>query len=198
MSAHDNEAGQVSWTIKEHWLDGALRVPSPNCSERPDPADISLLVIHNISLPPGEFGGPHIDELFCNRLDPAAHPYFAGICELRVSAHLLVRRDGGVVQYVPFDRKAWHAGRSVYAGREECNEFSIGIELEGTDELPYTAAQYRTLAGVTQALLACYPGLARDRITGHADIAPGRKTDPGPSFDWEAYRAALTTGAGAA
>lgn len=181
----------MGWTITNHWLDGALQVPSPNCSARPDPADISLLVIHNISLPPGQFGGPHIDELFCNRLDPAAHPYFAGICQLQVSAHLLIRRDGSVVQYVPFDRKAWHAGKSSFGGREECNEFSIGIELEGTDDLPFTRAQYGTLTGVTTALLASYPRLDATRITGHSDIAPGRKTDPGPCFDWPAYRAAL-------
>jgi AmpD protein len=185
------QADNVGWSITDHWLDGAVRVPSPNCSERPDPDDISLLVIHNISLPPGEFGGPHIDALFCNRLDPAVHPYFAGICELRVSAHLLLRRDGTVVQYVPFDRKAWHAGRSSFEGRAECNEYSIGIELEGTDELPYTAAQYRTLIELTQLLLQHYPRLAPERITGHADIAPGRKTDPGPAFDWESYRAAV-------
>lgn len=181
----------MGWTIRDHWLDGALRLLSPNCSERPDPADISLLVIHNISLPPGEFGGPHIDELFCNRLDPAVHPYFAGVCHLRVSSHLLVRRDGSVVQYVPFDRKAWHAGRSIFAGREECNEFSIGIELEGTDELPFSEQQYQSLSGITAALLQHYPGLSLDRITGHSDIAPGRKTDPGPCFDWEHFRSAL-------
>ncbi len=181
----------MGWSITEHWLDGALRVPSPNCSKRLDPADISLLVVHNISLPPGQFGGPHIDELFCNRLDPAAHPYFAGICHLQVSAHLLIRRDGAVVQYVPFDRKAWHAGRSSFEGREECNEFSIGIELEGTDDQPFSAAQYRVLAAVSDLLLRAYPGIRPERITGHSDIAPGRKTDPGPCFNWAAYRAAL-------
>jgi AmpD protein len=181
----------VAWSIADHWLEGALRVPSPNCSERPDPADISLLVIHNISLPPGKFGGPYIDALFCNRLDPAADPYFAGICHLQVSAHLLIRRDGSVVQYVPFDRKAWHAGRSLFEGRAECNEYSIGIELEGTDDQPFTPAQYETLGGVTAVLLQVYPRLTPQRITGHSDIAPGRKTDPGPCFDWQAYRAAL-------
>ena len=177
--------------IQDHWLRGAMRVPSPNCSERPDPRDISLLVIHNISLPPGQFGGPHIDELFCNRLDPAGHPYFAGICELRVSSHLLIRRDGGLVQYVPFDRKAWHAGRSVFEGRAECNEFSIGIELEGTDDTEFTAIQYKRLAEITRLLLRHYPGITAARITGHSDIAPGRKTDPGPCFDWARYRRSL-------
>ncbi|MGA0806137.1 MAG: 1,6-anhydro-N-acetylmuramyl-L-alanine amidase AmpD [Pseudohongiellaceae bacterium] len=188
----------MGWTITDHWLDAALRVPSPNCSERPDAADISLLVIHNISLPPGEFGGPHIDELFCNRLDPAAHPYFAGICHLQVSAHLLIRRDGSVVQYVSFDRKAWHAGRSSFEGRADCNDYSIGIELEGSDDQPFSAAQYRALGAVTGTLLECYPRLHPARIAGHSDIAPGRKTDPGPCFDWQAYRSALVAASSSA
>lgn len=177
--------------ITEHWLDTATRVPSPNYSERPDPAGISLLVIHNISLPPGVFGGPHINELFCNRLDGSAHPYFAGICDLRVSAHVLIQRDGTVVQFVPFDKKAWHAGKSCFEGREECNDFSIGIELEGTDDVPFTPIQYEHLASITKALLLSYPALNTQRITGHADIAPGRKTDPGPCFDWAFYLSAL-------
>jgi AmpD protein len=177
--------------IQDHWLSTALRVPSPNCSERPDPGDISLLVIHNISLPPGQFGGPHIDELFCNRLDPRAHPYFADICELRVSSHLLIRRDGTPVQYVPFDRKAWHAGVSTFEGRAECNQFSIGIELEGSDDTAFTAIQYERLAEITRLLLQHYPGITAARITGHSDIAPGRKTDPGPHFDWVRYRRAV-------
>jgi N-acetyl-anhydromuramoyl-L-alanine amidase len=178
-------------TISDHWLKAALRVPSPNCDERPADAGISLLVIHNISLPPGEFGGPHIDALFCNALDGSAHPYFAGICTLQVSAHLLIRRDGSVVQYVPFDKRAWHAGKSSFLGREGCNDFSIGIELEGCDEQPFTAAQYAQLSQITATLLQHYPGLDRERITGHSDIAPGRKTDPGPCFDWQRYHAAL-------
>ena len=177
--------------IRDHWLEFASRVPSPNCSERADESDISLLVIHGISLPPGQFGGPHIDELFCNVLDASAHPYFASVCELRVSSHLLIRRDGSVVQYVPFNRKAWHAGVSSFQGREECNEYSIGIELEGTDELPYADEQYEMLIGVCRALLATYPGLKAERIAGHADIAPGRKTDPGPGFDWLYFRRGL-------
>lgn len=177
--------------IQDHWLSIATRVPSPNCSERPDAADISLLVIHNISLPPGNFGGPHIDELFCNRLDAGAHPYFAEICELRVSSHLLIRRDGTAIQYVPFDRKAWHAGRSLFEGRAECNEFSIGIELEGSDDTEFTEAQYEALAGITRLLLQHYPGITAARIAGHSDIAPGRKTDPGPCFDWARYRQSL-------
>lgn len=174
--------------IQEHLLSWALQITSPNHSERPDPSDISLLVIHNISLPPGQFGGSHIDELFCNRLDGLAHPYFADICELRVSAHLLIRRDGIVVQYVPFNRKAWHAGASIFAGRPECNEYSIGVELEGTDDLPFTDQQYRQLAQVTRLLMAAYPAITPARIAGHSEIAPGRKTDPGPCFDWARYR----------
>lgn len=180
--------------LENHWLNIATRVPSPNCSERLDPSDISLLVIHNISLPPGEFGGPHIDELFCNCLDPNAHPYFASICELRVSSHLLIRRDGTVIQYVPFDRKAWHAGRSHFEGRDECNEFSIGIELEGTDDREFTPIQYERLSGITRLLLQHYPRITTARIAGHSDIAPGRKTDPGPCFDWARYRASLQAG----
>jgi AmpD protein len=177
--------------IREHWLTSAVRVPSPNCSERPVANDISLLVIHNISLPPGNFGGPHIDELFCNRLDANAHPYFASICELRVSSHVLIRRDGSVVQYVPFDRKAWHAGRSMFEGRAECNEYSIGIELEGTDDTEFTPIQYEQLTAITRLLLQHYPALTAARITGHSDIAPGRKTDPGPHFDWARFFGAL-------
>lgn len=177
--------------IKEHWLSTARHLPSPNSSERPPDTAISLLVIHSISLPPGEFGGPHIDALFCNALDGGAHPYFAEICQLQVSAHLLIRRDGSIVQYVPFHRKAWHAGRSSFGGREECNDFSIGIELEGTDTDIFTPEQYRQLATISRLLLAQYPHLTEDRIAGHSDIAPGRKSDPGPGFDWEHYRKAL-------
>lgn len=173
------------------WLHGARRLVSPNSDARPDPADISLLVIHNISLPPGRFGGPHIDALFTNTLGAQVHPYFAGLHELRVSAHLLIDRRGAVTQYVPFTRRAWHAGVSCFEGRERCNDFSIGIELEGTDTRPYTARQYTRLAAVTRTLLAAYPRMSAQRIAGHSDIAPGRKTDPGPAFDWTRYRAAL-------
>ena len=181
----------MSQQIQAHQLGWALQVPSPNCSDRPDPDDISLLVIHNISLPPGQFGGPHIDALFCNMLDGLEHPYFAEICLLRVSSHLLIRRDGLVVQYVPFNRKAWHAGASSFAGRPECNEYSIGIELEGTDDIPFTDSQYQQLAHVTRLLMTAYPAITAGRITGHADIAPGRKTDPGPCFDWARYRSLI-------
>lgn len=172
-------------------LEGARQVASPNCDDRPSGTAIDLLVIHNISLPPGEFGGPWIDALFTNRLDPDAHPYFREIHRLRVSAHLLIRRDGEIVQYVPFHRRAWHAGASCFAGRERCNDFSIGIELEGSDEIPFEAVQYRRLAAVVAALEEAYPSLSRERMVGHSDIAPGRKTDPGPAFQWARLNEAL-------
>ncbi|GAA0680814.1 1,6-anhydro-N-acetylmuramyl-L-alanine amidase AmpD [Marinobacterium maritimum] len=181
---------QTRLTIIDHCIEGTRRLASPNCNERPE-GEISLLVIHNISLPPGQFGGGHIAELFTNRLDPNGHPFFKEIEGLEVSAHLLIERDGQMTQFVPFDRRAWHAGKSCFQGREACNDFSIGIELEGTDEVPYTDAQYQALVAVTQALLQAYPGLTRDRITGHSDIAPGRKTDPGPAFDWARFIDAL-------
>ncbi|MGZ8152856.1 MAG: 1,6-anhydro-N-acetylmuramyl-L-alanine amidase AmpD [Methylovulum sp.] len=177
--------------INQHWLTDVIRTPSPNFDDRADPLDMSLLVIHCISLPPGQFGNPYIDQLFCNRLDPDAHPYFQTIYQLTVSAHLLIKRTGEIVQYVPFDKRAWHAGKSSYEGRERCNDFSIGIELEGTEFEAYTGAQYDSLAEVTRVLLETYPGLSRQRITGHSDIAPGRKTDPGPSFDWRRFAVLL-------
>ncbi|MBJ7589229.1 1,6-anhydro-N-acetylmuramyl-L-alanine amidase AmpD [Aeromonas veronii] len=173
------------------WCQQARRVPSPHHNERAAPDDISLLVVHGISLPPGEFGGHFIDDLFMGQLDPEAHPYFAGIHQLRVSAHCLIRRDGELVQYVPFGARAWHAGISSWQGREACNDFSIGIELEGTDETPYTEAQYRALAGLTRTILERYPAITREKIVGHCDIAPGRKTDPGASFQWDYYRQLL-------
>ncbi len=161
--------------------------PSPNCDDRPH-RKINLLVIHGISLPPGEFGGSDIDALFLNRLNPAAHPYFQKIAELRVSTHVLIRREGNLIQYVPFAKRAWHAGKSIFRGQENCNDFSIGIELEGTDEIPYTKAQYQRLAVVTNTLREYYPAITLDRIVGHSDVAPGRKTDPGPAFNWDYYR----------
>ena len=173
-------------------LRGARQCPSPNQDERPDPDDVSLLVVHNISLPPGAFGGPYIDQLFTNRLEPDAHPYFATIRDLKVSAHLCIFRTGAVTQYVPFGRRAWHAGVSRFGGRERCNDFSIGIELEGTDDRPFTARQYQRLIAITRLLLAAYPRLSVPRIVGHSDVAPGRKTDPGPHFDWGRLRAGLS------
>ncbi|MGR8940423.1 MAG: 1,6-anhydro-N-acetylmuramyl-L-alanine amidase AmpD [Gammaproteobacteria bacterium] len=171
--------------IDRHWLVGANRIESPNFDDRPDADDVSLIVIHCISLPPGEFGHSYIDQLFCNRLDPALHPYFDGIYRLKVSAHLLIKRCGEITQYVPFDKCAWHAGASSYRGRARCNDFSIGIELEGVETIAYTEAQYRQLAKVIKSLLAHYPTLSRQQIAGHCDIAPERKTDPGASFDWK-------------
>ncbi|MEX2367342.1 MAG: 1,6-anhydro-N-acetylmuramyl-L-alanine amidase AmpD [Pseudohongiellaceae bacterium] len=177
--------------ISNHILLAASQIPSPNQSRRPDGEQPSLLVIHNISLPPGEFGGPFIHDLFCNTLDCSQHEFFREIGDLRVSAHLLIRRDGWLVQYVPFNRQAWHAGASCFQGRECCNEFSLGIELEGTDAGPFTDRQYRVLAAVTKVLMHTYPLLTPDRIVGHSDIAPGRKTDPGPGFDWNQYRRSI-------
>jgi len=162
-------------------ITGARFVASPNRDARPAGRAIDLLVIHHISLPPGEFGGPGIVELFTNRLDPAAHPYYSTLAGMKVSAHFLVCRDGALWQFVPCAERAWHAGESSWKGRARCNDFSIGIELEGTGEAPFTAAQYRQLARLTRVLKARYP--IRD-IVGHSDIAPGRKSDPGPRFDW--------------
>jgi len=173
-------------------LAGVRQVLSPHCDERPSDAAVDLIVIHGISLPPGEFGGPWIDRLFTGCLPPDAHPYFRGIVASRVSAHALVLRTGEIVQYVPFARRAWHAGPSQYRGRSSCNDFSVGIELEGTDDQPYADVQYERLAALIEALLAAYPALNRDRIAGHSEIAPGRKTDPGPAFDWARLRGVLS------
>ena len=170
-------------------LRGAVQVPSPNCDDRPAGALPALIVIHGISLPPGQFGGPYIDQLFTNTLDPAGHPYFRAIAGLTVSSHLLIRRSGDVVQYVPLTRSAWHAGKSSFRGRQRCNDYSVGIELEGTDDRAYTAAQYRRLARVIRVLQRGVPSLAEAPSVGHSDIAPGRKTDPGPAFDWARLRA---------
>ncbi|WP_158161898.1 1,6-anhydro-N-acetylmuramyl-L-alanine amidase AmpD [Grimontia hollisae] len=179
------------FTIKDHLLDNATIILSPHCNARPDESDISLLVIHNISLPPGEFGGPYIEDFFQGKLTSDAHPFFDEIRDVQVSAHCLIKRDGSVVQFVPFNKRAWHAGVSSFEGRGQCNDFSIGIELEGTDDLPYTDAQYQALAAVTQSIMNHYPAVTADRITGHEHIAPERKTDPGQSFHWEKFRASL-------
>jgi len=172
-------------------LDAAEFRLSPNCDARPAGQAIDLLVLHGISLPPGEFGGPWIDALFTNTLDCAAHPYFTQLIGMRVSAHLLIRRNGALLQYVPFHCRAWHAGESCFEGRERCNDFSIGIELEGADDTPYSDAQYQALAQVIPALMRAYPQITPPRVVGHSDIAPGRKTDPGPAFDWLGMRALL-------
>jgi AmpD protein len=177
--------------IIDGWLSWAAQCPSPNFNFRPENTDISLLVIHNISLPPGEFGGGYVQHFFQNTLDTSVHPYFSTIAELKVSAHLFIERDGKVTQFVPFDARAWHAGSSSFAGVADCNNYSIGIELEGADDTPYSDAQYHALEKVSRQLLLTYPKLTPERITGHADVAPGRKTDPGLAFDWQRYRTSL-------
>jgi len=163
---------------------------SPHFDDRPAGTKVSLIVIHAISLPPGEFGGDWIDDLFMGRLDPEAHPYFREIQGLRVSAHFLIRRDGSVIQYVPTDKRAWHAGASAWKGCERCNDFSIGIELEGADDVPFAEPQYEALADLTRSLRLRYGDLD---VAGHSDVAPGRKTDPGPWFDWPRYRKSILT-----
>ncbi len=170
---------------------GARQVLTDHFDERPAGAGLDLIVIHNISLPPGEFGGPWIDRLFTGDLPRDAHPFFATIPPGRVSTHLLLRRDGGFVQYVPFTKRAWHSGRSAYRGRAECNDYSVGVELEGTDDSPFEEVQYTRLVEIVRVLLAAYPSLSREHIVGHSDIAPGRKTDPGAAFDWARFRASL-------
>jgi len=174
-------------------LAGARQVLSPHFDARPAGVLPELLVVHGISLPPGEFGGPWIDRLFTGTLPVDAHPYFREIAGQRVSAHALIRRDGQIVQYVPFGERAWHAGQSAYRGRSACNDFSIGLELEGTDDTPYSDAQYQALVALTATLLVAYPSLTRQAIVGHSDVAPGRKTDPGFAFDWERFRTLLAT-----
>ncbi len=170
------------------WLKGARRVPSPNHNQRPEGVSPSLLVIHNISLPPGEFGGGYIEDFFCNRLKIDRHPYFSEIADMQVASHLLINRAGDITQFVSLLDRAWHAGQSCFAGQENCNDFSIGVELEGTDELPYTEHQYSALAEVAGAIMGSFPEITADNLVGHADISPGRKTDPGPAFDWAYFR----------
>lgn len=178
------------FSISSGWVDQARRVNSPNFNARPVGVAVELLVIHGISLPPGEFGGPWIDELFLNQLNPQQHPYFAEIAGMKVSSHFLIRRDGELVQYVGCDQRAWHAGRSCWEGREECNDFAIGIELEGADQVAYADAQYATLNRLIEVLRTAYPQVG-DRIVGHEHVAPGRKTDPGPAFEWPRIKASL-------
>ena len=168
---------------------------SPNCNERPDSGDVALIVIHGISLPPGQFGTGLVDALFTNTLPDDLDQPMADLRTTRVSAHVFVDRSGLVTQYVPFDRRAWHAGNSSWRQRDGCNDYSIGIELEGTDDVPYTDAQYRSLIAVSLALFARYPRLSADAVVGHQEVAPGRKTDPGPAFDWGRYLRGLASGA---
>jgi len=178
--------------IKNHWLSQASKVISPNYDERPIAGDLSLIVVHCISLPPEQFGGAYIDQLFCNQLNPDDHPYFQQIYQLKVSAHVLIKRTGELVQYVPFDKRAWHAGISEYKGRQKCNDFSIGIELEGSETQPYTDEQYQQLIQLNNTLIDYYPKLSTETIIGHSDIAPGRKTDPGESFNWGVLKTGLS------
>ena len=180
-------------SITNDILVGADIIESPNQNARPDNTDIELLVIHNISLPSGEFGSLAIRQFFCNELDCNAHPFYGEIAGLQVSAHLLIDRQGAITQFVPFSNRAWHAGESEFCGRGNCNDYSIGIEMEGTDFEPFTESQYLSLAEVTKLLLAAYPAMSADKIVGHSDIAPGRKTDPGPHFDWGRYRQSLAS-----
>lgn len=168
-------------------LSSARFLPSPYCDQRPDEGLIDLLVIHAISLPPKQFGARHVEDFFMGRLKVEHHPYFQTIAHLKVSAHLFISRDGEVIQFVPFFKRAWHAGQSIFQGRVACNDFSIGIELEGADDLPFEDKQYQALALVTQAIQRAYPLIGSNHILGHSDIAPGRKTDPGPCFDWKRY-----------
>ena len=174
-----------------HLMVGVRFAPSPNFDERPEGTPVSLVVVHNISLPPNEFGGPYIEQLFTNQLDPNAHPYFEEIKDHRVSAHILIRRDGEVVQFVPFNKRAWHAGESKYKDCENCNDFAIGIELEGTDETPYEEVQYLVLATLVDSLRVVYSSLSKEDIVGHSDVAPGRKSDPGRAFRWQNLRELL-------
>ena len=171
------------------WLTGALHIASPNCDARPEGETIRLIVIHNIALPPGVFSGDAVIELFTNRLDWEADPYYAAIRGMQVSSHFFIRRDGSLIQFVPCRMRAWHAGASTWRGRERCNDFSQGIELEGSDDLPFTDAQYASLNRLLATLTQAYP---IEAIVGHSDIAPGRKTDPGPCFDWERVKSKIS------
>ena len=178
--------------INNGWLKQAIKKPSPNKNERPDLGQVKLIIIHGISLPPNKFGGPWIDDFFLNRLDSKKHPYFEEIQQLTVSSHLLIKRDGGITQYVPFNQRAWHAGLSAFKGEDNCNDFSIGIELEGADHIAYSEEQYKQLAHCCKTLIDHYPAISKQDIVGHSDVSPGRKTDPGDSFDWGKFRALLS------
>lgn len=177
--------------IQQGLLASARYCPSSHHNERPDGMPIDMIVIHGISLPPGEFGSNAIEEFFCGKLDMSLSPYYETIAHLKVSSHLLIKRTGEILQFVPFHKRAWHAGESFFDGKSGCNDFSIGIELEGTDEIPYTTSQYEVLAKVVRALMDAYPGITKERIVGHSDIAPSRKTDPGPVFDWKYLKGTL-------
>lgn len=177
--------------IRNGWLVAAQACPSPNFNSRPPGTEVSLLVVHNISLPPGQFGSGCVQQFFCNQLDPRQDPYFATIADLQVSSHLLIERNGALTQFVSLADRAWHAGASSFEGVSNCNDYSIGIELEGCDDIAYTGEQYQRLAEITGLLFSRYPLLSEQRVVGHQDIAPGRKTDPGPAFDWTRFRSVL-------
>lgn len=183
----------MDFSITNGWVSPAVHIVSPNFNSRPLGAPIDMLVIHNISLPPGNFGGEYVQAFFCNQLNPSEHPYFAEIASLQVSAHCLIERTGRLTQFVSFDDRAWHAGVSCFDGVANCNDYAIGVELEGTDDLPYELMQYQTLAALSAKLMQVYPGITRERIIGHSDIAPSRKTDPGPAFNWGYYAECLAT-----
>lgn len=176
---------------EDDWLASAQSVPSPNYDERPANTEVSILVIHGISLPPGCFGGTYVEDFFCNRLDPSKHEYFNQIAGSQVSAHLYIDRKGRTSQFVALTKRAWHAGISSFAGCDNCNDYSIGIELEGTDDTAYTDAQYHVLTLVVKQIMAIYPAIIPTRIVGHSDVAPGRKTDPGDGFDWPRFYASI-------
>ena len=171
--------------IKDNLIEGVTFHSSPNFDSRPKDTDISLIVIHSISLPPGQYGGNEIKDFFLNELDTSNHEYFESIKNLKVSSHIVIKRTGEILQFVPFNKRAWHAGISSYLGKENCNDYSIGIELEGTDDSEFTDEQYNSLKNLTSALIRSYPNLSEDRLVGHSDIAPGRKTDPGTMFEWK-------------
>jgi len=183
----------VNWKVDPTtgWLSGVRHLESPNYDARPTNCAIDAIVIHSISMPPGECGGDDVDGLFLNRLNCSTHPFYEAVVDLRVSAHLLIRRDGSVVQYVSFSDRAWHAGVSQLMGRERVNDFSIGIELEGSEFTPFEEKQYQSLVEAARAIRKTYTGISEDRIVGHSDIAPGRKSDPGPYFNWTRFRTAL-------
>ncbi|MBT7952162.1 MAG: 1,6-anhydro-N-acetylmuramyl-L-alanine amidase AmpD [Gammaproteobacteria bacterium] len=181
----------ITLDTKKQWLEDVRQVPSPNCDDRPDGCEIDLVVMHGISLPPNEYGGEYIDQLFTNTLDPQEHPYFAEIVALRVSSHLLVNRKGEITQYVPFNDRAWHAGKSEFQGRQTCNDFSIGIELEGCDDQEYEQVQYQVAANIVRLLRQNWQGITKQRVVGHCDVAPGRKTDPGEAFNWDYFYSLL-------
>jgi AmpD protein len=181
-----------SHTIQQGLLTGARQVPSPNKDERPSDCSARLIIVHGISLPPNQFDNTYIEDFFTNKLDIDMHPYFKEVAGLEVSSHLLIKRDGEIVQFVPFHERAWHAGVSCFDGADNCNDFSIGIELEGADHIPYTQLQYQQLTASCKALMAAYPSLSCDAIVGHCDVSSGRKTDPGESFDWPHFRRLLS------